>query len=163
MPIVSSFVAEDRPLKEGGRQTLWRATDSLGNHYMQHEYLAANDDANARLAAWVSAINAKIVRAELNEFVEAARAGVDVTIKPVRDVTREQAVRYVFQMLLPSDNPRDAARLLPIRDWLRANFTVAQIRSVLGITSARLTALNARLDAVAPAKDMILADKPGEL
>lgn len=163
MAVITSTIAEDRPLKDGRRQTLWRATDSLGNHYMQHEYLAANDDAAARLASWVSAINGKIVRAELNEFMDAARAGDDVTVRPVRDVTREQAVRYVFRMLLTSENPRDVVRLLALRDWLRASYTVAQIRATLGITSARLTALNARLDAIAPAKDMILADKPDEL
>lgn len=163
MAIVSSVVSEDRPLKEGGRRALFRATDAQGNHYMQHEHLQANDDAAARLAAWVAAINAKIIRAELNEFMEAVRAGEDITARPVRDVTREQAVRYVFQMLLPSDNPRNVARLLAIRDWLRANYTVSQIRAALGVTSARLTALNNRLDAIAPAKDMILADRPEEL
>lgn len=163
MPVATSSIAEDRPLKDGRRLCLWRATDALGNHYMQHEYLAAGDDAAARLAAWISAINAKIVRAEFNEFMDAARAGEDVTVRSVRDVTREQAVRYVFRMLLTSENPRDVVRLLALRDWLRANYTVTQIRATLGITSARLTALNARLDAIAPAKDMILADKPGEL
>lgn len=163
MAVVSSQIAEDRPLKDGRRLCLWRAVDAQGQHYMQHERLGPGENASARLAAWVNAINRKVASAELQSFVDAARVGEDVTTKPVVDVTREQAIRHVFRTLLPSDNPRDVARLLPIRDWLRANHTAAQIRTILGITAARLASLNSRLDAIAPAKDMILADKPDEL
>lgn len=163
MPITSSTVSEDLAKKGGKRLVLYRAVDHAGQHHMHHEFIDGADNADAKMAAWVSDINRYLVEAELNDFLDAARRGEDVTAKPVTDVTREQAVRHVFRTLLRSDNPRDVVRLLAIRDWLRANFTVAQIRTILGITSARLTALNARLDALAPAKDQVLSDKPDEL
>lgn len=163
MPITSSFVSEDLAKKDNRRLVLFRATDNAGRHYMQHEFIGLVDDRDVRLASWVSSLNKKLVESELIELVESARRGEDVTVKPLFDVTREQGIRYVFKNLLPSENPRDTTRLLPIRDWLRANHTPAQIRSILGVTTDRLNSLNSRLDAIAPAKDMIMSDKPDEL
>ena len=160
MSIVSSRVVEDAAQKDGRRYLRYGHTDHNGLEHVTHVRLVPadfnadpdGDAARQELSLDTSERQQAISRIEVGEDSLAVVNSFD------HSTQKELAKALIYEMVRRRD-PYFVLLLEPLIEWIKANFSAAQIQSFLDITSAQLTILNNKYNAIIAIKaDLLLAD-----
>ncbi len=147
MSIVSSVIVEDVAQKDGRRSVRERHTDNLGLFHFV-EYLAeAGADVNAAMTARVAQIEADMAAAEVNDNVLRAFDQLSPTFNYSTVAQFRSALRQIYK----NATAWDVVRLGKFINGL--GLTDTQLTNIFGVSGAALTALKAKLVALAAKYD----------
>lgn len=140
MPIVDSWIEPGTSVHEYHRDHLDRVQRKV---YRAKE----GDDINALMLARVPSLNTNLAVEEINEAIEAVRAGADAKTLTFVDQTNLRGRRRVVKAML-SGPPEDVMRLAEVLSGL----TDTQLTNLLNISGAKLTRIKAMLAKAAAIK-----------
>jgi hypothetical protein len=141
--IVSSQIYHDLPQKDGRRSIAELHTDHLGKPYFVFYRASALADVNTIMAARVPSIDASLIEAEENEIV----GKVDNGLNPLNITTSYTTVKNAHRKLIRyvmNNKARIAIKLIPLVQWLRNNYTAAQIAAYLDVSITAVNIINNR-------------------
>ena len=175
MPITSQQVLSDETQADGRRWVIYQYTFDTAEVILHGPRLVpAGLDADAELLALIPRVEQDVESAEDSGYlgqVESGDIADPTTITPAHPSTdtagdrqkrfRRKLLRYAFQL----DNPkRVKAMLLVVYQWVKAQgWTVTQVANYLGISEAKVAAMNQRMQAIEDNAAFLDADLPGDL
>lgn len=154
MPVISSQAFVDSHTQRDGRRFIrfeWTVTGGeVLTHFGYGKYRV--NDGPGTQAEEVEAIRANL-ETKLNrqlEFREAYETLQDWRkAQNLQHTTRARVAELIFRAILRERYDLDLIRKAkPIVDYIKANFTVAQIRNATGLTNEQLTKIENRINAV---------------
>lgn len=147
MPIISSIVADEgTDLGNGFRMVRCEFTDHLGESYPTFgytDYPITTSANNVRLFL-IPRLEAVLARREhKSTWRLSGQAMLDAILAP-QHTTIQNVARYVIRRMMESRSPEDVIRCREFVNHIKANYTAAQIRTLLNITNAQLTTMNSK-------------------
>lgn len=149
MAIVSSIILETSIQTDGRRWIREKHTDHLGFLHFAQYLTNADSDINAIMLARIPFINSMLIENEeqklISKFEEERN---DPTTYTFNFTTKQAFLRRLIRYIMNHKDVKLILAIKPLIDWLKANYTAAQIATYLGITIVVLGRINTRLDAI---------------
>lgn len=157
MGIISSIIAADNIQKDGRRAIIELHTDHLGKKYQVFYRASISADINAIMLARVPSIETNLAEAEEDKLIGDVEAGLNpLNIAP--DYTTVQKAHRKMVRWVMRNKAHIAVKLIPLVNWLKANYTAAQIATYLGVTTAIVLKINNRFTALEVLKPSLDTD-----
>jgi len=172
--IVSSEIVGNVLLADGRRQVTERHVDHVGAVHDVYYVAPVGADLGANLTARATALEASLADAEDNQALGLVGAEADVValcLNPVHSTSKRLAKRLIYWLIRArrSDNLPEILRLLlPLVDYLKANYNPSQLSSFLDLSLAQLSQMDTKIgylrtvQGVSPLDALALAEAESE-
>lgn len=149
MSIISHTVTTS-PQSATRMNAYYAFTDHVGGVHRVRKLVSNTFDTEADALAMYDRVAEGLVSAEEQAILAMVENGEDIQstiLNPVHSTAKEMAKKAIYYMMRER-NPYIVIALEPLINYLRANYTGAQLITFLDITSEQATKMNTRINAI---------------